>query len=126
MLALGAQAGRTGRARGAGGWARSARAGSDRHGMGAWSAGGRAGVRSRLRQARGAGGGRRMGRAAGEAQARGARQAGAGRAGCARPGRWARGLATGCALGALGLFSVRFDSVFFLSQFLDVVRELGS
>ena len=40
--------------------------------------------------------------------------------------RQARGLATGCALGALGLFSYRFDSVFFLSQFLDIVRELGS
>ena len=39
---------------------------------------------------------------------------------------WARGLATGCALGALGLFSTRFDSVLFLSQFLDIVREPGS
>ena len=28
----------------------------------------------------------------------------------------ARGLATGCALGALDLFSTRFDSIFFLSQ----------
>ena len=27
-------------------------------------------------------------------------------------GRWARGLALGCALGALGLFLARFDSVF--------------
>ena len=38
----------------------------------------------------------------------------------ARPGRWARGLGVragqGCALGALSLFSTRFDSVFFLSQ----------
>ena len=34
------------------------------------------------------------------------------------PGRaaWVRGLAKGCALGALGLFLARFDSVFFLSQ----------
>ena len=38
----------------------------------------------------------------------------------------ARGLATGCALGALGLFSIRIDSVLFLSRFLDIVRELGS
>ena len=44
----------------------------------------------------------------------------------ARPGRWARGLATGCVLGALGLFSIRFDSVLFLSQFLDIIREPGS
>ena len=35
-------------------------------------------------------------------------------AGLAGPGRaaWARGLALGCALGALGLFLARFDSVF--------------
>ena len=45
-----------------------------------------------------------------------------------RAGRaaWASGLAVGCALGALGLFLIRFDSVFFLSQFLDIVREPGS
>ena len=36
------------------------------------------------------------------------------------------GLATGCALGALGLFSIRFDSVLFLSRFLDIIREPGS
>ena len=63
------------------------------------------------------------------AGARGRRQArGRGAAGerGALPGRWARGLATGCALGALDLFSVRFDSVFFLSQFLYIVREPGS
>ena len=41
-------------------------------------------------------------------------------------GRQARGLALGCALGELSLFSIRFDSVLFLSQFLDVVREPGS
>ena len=46
------------------------------------------------------------------AQARGARQAGAGRA----------GLALGCALGALGLFSIRFDSVFFLSHQMNTVH----
>ena len=38
-------------------------------------------------------------------------------------GRQARELALGC---ALGLFVIRFDSVFFLSQFLDIVREPGS
>ena len=64
----------------------------------------------------------------GAAGARGARGLGArgprpGRAGLAT---WARGLAAGCALGALGLFLIRFDSVFFLSQFLDIVREPGS
>ena len=32
----------------------------------------------------------------------------------------------GCALGALGLFFTRFDSVLFLSRFLDIVREPGS
>ena len=64
------------------------------------------------------------------ARAAGARRAGAGGArqgaASARAGRWARGLATGCALGALGLFSIRFESVLFLSRFLDIVREPGS
>ena len=46
----------------------------------------------------------RQGAAAG-AGARGARGAGL-------VGRWARGLALGYALGALGLFLARFDSVF--------------
>ena len=32
----------------------------------------------------------------------------------------------GCALGAPSLFLAQFDSVLFLSQFLDIVRELGS
>ena len=32
----------------------------------------------------------------------------------------------GCALGALGLFLARFDSVLFMSQFLDIVCEPGS
>ena len=50
----------------------------------------------------------------------GAHGLGAGRA------AWASGLATGCALGALGLFSIRLDSVLFLSQFLGIVREPGS
>ena len=39
------------------------------------------------------------------------------------PGRAARPV--GCALGALSLFLTRFDSVLFLSQFLDIVREPG-
>ena len=39
--------------------------------------------------------------------------------------RQARGLALGSALGALGLFFTWFDSVIFLSQFLDIVRESG-
>ena len=39
---------------------------------------------------------------------------------------WACCWPTGCALGALGLFLARFDSVFFLSQFLDIIREPGS
>ena len=67
------------------------------------------------------------GGAAGRAgRARGAQVAG--RARQARAGRvaWARGLATGCALDALCLFSIRIDSVLFLSRFLDIVREPGS
>ena len=63
------------------------------------------------RKARGARGSRRGARAA-----TGARLARHGRA--AGP--------AGCALGALGLFLTRFDSVLFLSQFLDIVREPGS
>ena len=50
---------------------------------------------------------------------------------CARA--WARLCApgcaarpTGCALGALSLFLTQFDSVLFLSQFLDTVSEPGS
>ena len=81
---------------------------------------------------RGAGraGGRR-GRAAGVRVA-GARTAGSGARGArsvrsrgaagARPGRWARGLALGSALGALGPFSIRFDSFFFLSHQMNTVH----
>ena len=78
---------------------------------------------------------RRAGRAAGAAGARavgarGARGSRSGRAGQGWLGAgrvaWARGLALGCALGALGLFLARFDWIFFLSQFLDIVREPGS
>ena len=35
-------------------------------------------------------------------------------------------LGVGCALGALSLFLTWFDSILFLSQFLDIVREPGS
>ena len=60
------------------------------------------------------------GRAVGEAPARGARGAGAVLA------AWLCCWAMGCTLGALGLFLARFDSVLFLSQFLDIVLETGS
>ena len=89
--------------------------GAGRHGAGRAGgrlAGGRAGARLGARTA-----------GSGAQGARGVRSKGA--AG-ARPGRWARMLALGCALGALGPFSIRFDSVFFLSQLLDIVREPGS
>ena len=103
---------------------------------GRWAGAGRAGARAwargRALQAAGRAGVERSGRAgvrsgtAGRAGSwvAGARQRAAG----ARAGRagWARGLALGCALGALGLFSIHFDSVLFLSRFLDVVREPGS
>ena len=56
-------------------------------------------------------------RATRAARARGARALGA---------AWACCWPTGCALGALDLFLARFDSVLFLSQFLDIVREPGS
>ena len=52
---------------------------------------------------------------------------GAGALGCtgARQGAWPGRAAgpVGCALGALSLFWARFDSVLFLSRFLDIVRE---
>ena len=44
----------------------------------------------------------------------------------AKHAAWACCWPTGCALGALSLFFTRFDSVPFLSQFLDIVREPGS
>ena len=50
----------------------------------------------------------------------GARGTGAG------PAAWACCWAGGCALGTVSLFLTRFDSVLFLSQFLDIVREPGS
>ena len=80
------------------------------------------GERGVRRQALGAGTDRRhaRGRAGrGRLAGRGARGACYRRARGPRPGQ-------GCALGALGLFSTRFDSVLFLSQFFDIVREPGS
>ena len=70
------------------------------------------------------GGARALGEASAAASAGCARHAGAGRG----RGAWPGGAAgpAGCALGALGLFLTRFDSVLFLSQFLDIVREPGS
>ena len=78
-------------------------------------------ARSRRRRQAGAGHrrwalGRWVARARGR-QARGTRQA-------ARPRRAAGPV--GCALGALSLFLARFDSILFLSRFLDIVREPGS
>ena len=78
---------------------------------------------------------RRAGRGGGtaRARARGVRRAGHGAAlqqvglpgrGLCTPGR-AAGPA-GCALGALSLFLTPFNSVLFMSQFLDIVREPGS
>ena len=115
------QAGRwTGRwERGWASWARRQALGSGRWGAGA--AGARARRRQTRRGARSVGGAQVRG--AGSSDARGTRQApclGAGRAACAR------GLAKGCALSAHSLFSIRFDSVLFLSRFLDIIREPGS
>ena len=73
-----------------------------------------------------------------EARGRDARKCAAGTRGSARQGRaevrgtgagraaWACYWPAGCALGALNLLLTRFDSVLFLSQFLDIVREPGS
>ena len=81
---------------------RAGRWGSRRWGAGA------AGVERAGRRAVGARGARASGRCAGAAARAGAR----GAHGLSVAGRWARGLAAGCALGALGPFSIRFDSVF--------------
>ena len=82
---------------------------------------GRCGVRARHADAE---------RSRGALGATGARGAGQGRAGRGRGTRGiagARGLGSqpgqGCAIGALSLFLTRFDSVLFLSQFLDTVHE---
>ena len=82
------------------------------------------------------------GHAGGARGARAARTLGAlcGALGAGRVGLWgARGVqacslgapghagwVVGCALGAFSLFLTRFDSVLFLSQFLDIVSEPGS
>ena len=86
---------------------------------GVWQAAGRALGAARHGRCKQRGRGRAEQAAAG---ARGARQAGrrrwarAGHAAGARPGHWAPGLALGSALGALGPFSIRFDSFFFFSR----------
>ena len=97
--------------------------GAGRESAGRWRAA-RVGARQE-RQARGCTGGRGAGvgarrRARSAWQERGRRAAEAARAreACCWP--------TGCALGALSLFLAWFDSVLFLSQFLDIVREPGS
>ena len=112
---LGARgAGRSGPARGRRrGRARALEGSSTAGRAGNWAAGGRAAGCSR------------RGRAGRWAWDRGALGVGARGA---WPGRaaWAPGLALGCALDALGPFSIRFDSVFFMSQLLDIVREPGS
>ena len=79
-------------------------------------AGARRQARAQAAWARGAWhwGAERHGRSAGK---RGARQGG-------RSGHAAGPV--GCALGALSLFLARFDSVLFLSKFLDIVHEPGS
>ena len=77
--------------------------------------------------------GTRGARAAGRGSRRGRARSLRGRAGWAagsrpgflgaRPGRWARGQALGSALGALGPFSIRFDSFFFfLSHQMNTVH----
>ena len=73
------------------------------------------------KRALGAGGRRAWQRERGERQqARGVRDSRQGVHGLgARAGQ-------GYALGALSLFLARFDSVLFLSQFLDIFREIGS
>ena len=63
-----------------------------------------------------------------DGRAAGVRARGRGWTRRAQQGR-AAGLAAapvGCALGAFSPFLTRFDSVLFLSQFLDIVREPGS
>ena len=86
------------------------------------------GARRTLQQARGAHGKQARGASSSRSGARAV--AGAERGKGAGRGRGPQpGLAAGpanCTLGALGLFLTRFDSILFLSQFLDIVREPGS
>ena len=72
--------------------------------------------------AQAAGAGARKGARTAGSDARGARGVRSRGAAGARPGRWARGLALGSALGALGPFSIRFDSFFFLSHQMNTVH----
>ena len=94
-----------------------------RAGRRAWAGGRRQAAAARAQRARGrarqlgAGAGGRQGAGPAAGRALGTRQAGVGRA---RPGRL--GLAFGSALGALGPFSIRFDSFFFLSHQMNTVH----
>ena len=92
LVARGACLGRAG-----GSWAQRG-AGQERQARGGGGGGGGGGAGARVRA------GPERGRARGSRRDRGAQGV--------RPGRWAPGLALGCALGALGLFLARFDSVF--------------
>ena len=83
-----------------------------------------AGGRQQARAARACGRWLRAGRA-GKAVA-GARQGATGSGRARQACGLGPGPAAGSALGALDLFLARFDSVFFFSQFLDIVREPGS
>ena len=132
VLALGAQAGRAGRAC----WAcraRGRRACVARRRHGRWAARAQArralelaGARQQAQQQAGRAGGRRAdgrqrragraGRTGREQQGRQARGLGA------RHAAWAPGLALGSALGALGPFSIRFDLFFFLSHQMNTVH----
>ena len=101
-----------------------------RHGQ-AERASARGAGRAAREQARGTGAGGCAGRAGESAgHADGSAGHADGRVGVRGRGAWHRHWAccwaVGCALGALSLFLTRFDSVLFLSQFLDIVRELGS
>ena len=100
-----------------------------------WAQGMRHGTGAGARAARAQGRWARRDAGAGARQAGRRRRWGAGvgmlgRAAGRRGGRAARALGAragqGCALGALSLFLSRFDSILFLSQFLDIVREPGS
>ena len=79
-------------------------------------AAGRAGGRRADGGARAAAGAGARGACGAGPAGRQARGLGAGRA------AWAPGLALGCALGALGPFSIRFDSFFFLSHQMNIVH----
>ena len=78
-------------------------------------AGGRAGKRQARGERRRAAGARALAgaRARGRAAARRRRRGAAGRWAPGARAAWAPGLALGSALGALGPFSIRFDSFFF-------------